>query len=209
VVIHGDQAILHEYVQFPEEGGSFLFTSSLVAGGSCLILLMFIAIELLPVIRKHRKVMLSLGALLPAGIMACTILLLIDNFTYTMFEYGIVSTDGYVRGLYALGFLIILFLCSRYVYKKLNIVDQNIDQQRSQRIINIFMIGVILTSFIIPVLKNDFGIQFKSNASNQIENKPHIIMITADGVNATIMSVYGYSVIPPAYESARRNIPGG
>lgn len=177
---------------FPKKVEVFLFAGSLVAGGSCLILLMLLAIELLPVIRKHRKVMLSLGALLAAGILACTILLLIDNFTYTMFDYGIVSTDGYVRGLYALGFLIILFLCSRYVYKKLNIGDQNIDQKRSHRIINILMVGLILLSFIIPVLKNDFGNQSKSNAFNQIENKPHIIMITADGVNANSMSVYGY-----------------
>ncbi|MBN1537558.1 MAG: sulfatase-like hydrolase/transferase [Anaerolineales bacterium] len=179
-------------IGFPKKVEVFLFTGSLVAGGSCLILLVLLVIGLLPVINKHQKLMRGFGALLPAGILTCTILLLVDNFSYTMFDYGIVSTDGIIRGLYALGFMIIFFLCSRHFYKKFYISDKNIDQERSPRIINIFMAGVILLSLIIPVLKNDFGNQSKSNAFNQIENKPHIIMITADGVNATSMSVYGY-----------------
>ncbi len=44
-------------------------------------------------------------ALVPALFYAITTLLLVDNFTYTIFKWGIVSTEGFIRGMYGLAFV--------------------------------------------------------------------------------------------------------
>lgn len=179
-------------ISFTKKVEVFLFTGSLVAGGSCLILLVLLVIGLLPFINKHQKVMLMLGGMLPVGIMACALLLLVDNFTYTLFNYGIVSTEGYFRGLYALGFLIVFAFCLRYLSKKANVEVGNFESHSANKHICLILWGVILLSFFIPVILNDFGYRVVDNSISQIKDKPNIIYITADGVNAINMSVYGY-----------------
>jgi len=179
-------------ISFTKKVEVFLFTGSLVAGGSCLIILMLAAIRFLPLINKQRKVMFELGALLPTGILTCTILLLVDNFTYTLFNYGIVSTEGYFRGLYALGFLIVFAFCFRYLLKKINTEAGNLERHSANNHIYVLLSGVIFLSFFIPVILNDFGYRTVDQTVSQIKDKPNIIYITADGVNAINMSVYGY-----------------
>jgi len=56
-----------------------------------------------------------LGILLPAGILSGLTLLLVDNFTYTLFRFGVSTSVGWSRALYLLGFAIILLLWTREV----------------------------------------------------------------------------------------------
>ncbi|MBN1537559.1 MAG: sulfatase-like hydrolase/transferase [Anaerolineales bacterium] len=179
-------------LSFTKKVEVLLFSSSLLAIGCCLILLIFAGISSFPILRTHHKAMVRIGALLPAGILASAILLLVDNFSYTMFNYGIVSTEGYIRGLYALAFTLVFGLCTKYVWTKLDFENHITTHRKSQKWLNRSLSGVILLSFIIPVAINDFGYREKNTTTSQILKKPHIFIINADGVSSTNVSVYGY-----------------
>ncbi|HEX9018650.1 MAG TPA: hypothetical protein VF806_05665, partial [Anaerolineaceae bacterium] len=57
---------------------------------------------------RGERFFLSLGSLIPALFLAFTVLMMLDNFTYTVFKLGVVSTHGYQRGLYGIFFLLLL-----------------------------------------------------------------------------------------------------
>lgn len=177
---------------FPKKVEVFLLTASLLAAGCCLLLLVLMGLGFLPILHRRQKVMMVMGALIPAGILASISLLMVDNFSYTIFHYGIVLAEGYVRMWYGLGFLIVFAFCFRFVLKILDSGRLKVESQISRKLGYVILIGIVFLSFIIPVTINDFGYRENGFATNQTEKKPHIFYITADGVNATHVSVYGY-----------------
>src|SRR5439155_27205069 len=117
-------------------------------------------------------------------------LILLDNFTYTVFKFGIVTSQGIWRGLYAVGFLVafVLFLRKPSIYL----------QRRPDR-------GAVLTSYLVLFLFSISTVAFVSRIPHfhfttsrngpldeTSSEMPNIILLGWDGVNATHMSVYGY-----------------
>ena len=58
-----------------------------------------------------------LGHLVPALMLSVTALVMFDNFTYTVFNFGIVSTQGAWRALYVLGFVLFAWWMLRFVQR--------------------------------------------------------------------------------------------
>ena len=77
------------------------------------ILLVFVILLPCLVIRNQsvRRVITAIALLFPTLLFTSTVLLLVDNFTYTIFRFGIVSTTGAWRGIYAN--LIVLLVVDR------------------------------------------------------------------------------------------------
>ncbi len=130
---------------------------------------------------------------IPAVAAAFLLLLLIDNFTYTVFRFGIVTADGFFRLLYAVLFIGLIFISQNEI-RNAAVQVEKILQKRSQR----FKLILTATFFIffivmalIPLAANLNGAALPG-FEPQAAQKPNIFLITADGVNAENMSVYGY-----------------
>ena len=78
-----------------------LFSGALAAGLSLLGLGALVLVGRLVGLRRLPRLYFWLASLLPAGLLAALLLLLVDNFTYTLFSFGIATTSGAWRGLYA------------------------------------------------------------------------------------------------------------
>jgi hypothetical protein len=98
----------------------FLTIGAILVSLCFLSLLPLIILSLLPPSRKYTGILIKLSGLLPAVIFAALILIMVDNFTYTIFKWGIVSTKGWTRALYGLGFVAMVWLCYRSVLKALH-----------------------------------------------------------------------------------------
>jgi hypothetical protein len=83
------------------------------AGTVTLISIAFLVCLSLPALAisrpNWRPRLLTIGTIVPALLLSITALIVLDNFTYTVFKFGIVSTDGFPRLLYALGFIVFLW----------------------------------------------------------------------------------------------------
>jgi hypothetical protein len=169
----------------------FLFALSLP------IYLVLMAFSLLPFLSRFWKLFLWASAAVPAFFIASTALLLVDNFTYTVFKFGIVSTHDIQRGLY--GFLFaVLFLGAWYwMFRILS------RQTRKKRLNQSFKIQLI-TSSIVLLASIILGVGLyieASHAANDLNittkgaevKRPNILWIGTDGLNAEHMSLYGYS----------------
>jgi glucan phosphoethanolaminetransferase (alkaline phosphatase superfamily) len=191
-----------------------LATVVILAGLCFLCLLPLVLLSLLTPLRRYKKPIMLAGIWLPAVIAAVLALMMLDNFTYTIFRFGIVSTVGWSRALYCLGFIFVVVLCFRRMRRSLD--------AQSQRIGNTVIKPLTLFSLVMPVFLFSFFSMVNLNKTSGLAisaaggsgpetqsaqprvaqaavaqaavagSRPHIFLITSDGVDASHMSVYGY-----------------
>ena len=129
----------------------------------------------------------SLGTIPSAVIAASLGLILIDNFTYTVFGLGIVSTSGIFRSIYAVLFLALFTASFRTIYKYIR--SSNMPSLQSVYFVLIFLTLSTIT-FITQIPNSQ--ILNRLDIRQKPSELPNIILLGLDGVNAENMSVYGY-----------------
>jgi Sulfatase len=130
-----------------------------------------------------------LVAVVPALLLTFLALILFDNFTYIVFKFGIVTSQGVWRGMYAAGFVGVFILFVKKIWAYL--------QHHTSR-------GAVFTGYVVLFLFSLSSVVFVSRlprfhltASEEAleatsSTRPNIILLGLDGVNATHMSLYGY-----------------
>ena len=145
--------------------------------------------------QRARSLFVNMGSVVPAAFLASTILLMIDNFTYTVFRFGILDSFNIRRALYALVFLVIFYFCFKLFSLLLSLKIKRIPLKVG--VILVVFLGVVVTA---PTLIGTRAQQIQL-LNDQIaslsdltssEKLPNIILIGSDGLSASHMSVYGY-----------------
>ncbi|MGV8049465.1 MAG: sulfatase-like hydrolase/transferase [Anaerolineaceae bacterium] len=181
-------------VPFSGKLGVLFGTSSLLSTVFlCLLLIGVILIKILPG-SAGRYLKLAL-VLIPAVILASSALLLIDNFTYTLFSFGIVTSQGYQRILYGLLYLVMIIVFWVELLKFILAKDRSITKYFTRHKVTgvVLICGIVLTSMFL--LSNGLGKLPESELSASGENDsrlPNILLVTVDSLNAEHMSLYGY-----------------
>jgi hypothetical protein len=173
--------------------GILLSNGLLFAGVSLLLLVLLYLVSLAPWWSRHWKVFLGLGALIPAAFLAFTGLMLIDNFTYTVFQFGIVSTEGFLRGVYGLVFIALLVWFFRSVHQ--SVVGYSRKKRTSSSLRAQYYAGAGLLLLSVPFTIALFVSNNPSNptlTNEAADIHPNILLVGSDGLNAEHMSLYGY-----------------
>ncbi len=126
-----------------------------------------------------------LVVILPAGVLSALALLLIDNFTYTLFNVGIVTTAGIWRGVYAALFLSVFLLTCRWLVNNVTQTFDAIYNWISYTLLSFSIILVILDSMTVRTIG-------KSAQISELETLPNILLLGGDGINAASTSIYEY-----------------
>ncbi|KPL83401.1 hypothetical protein SE15_06900 [Thermanaerothrix daxensis] len=133
-----------------------------------------------------------IATLLPAGILSGTTLLLVDNFTYTLFHWGIATSSGWTRAMYMLAFLGMLYGWTRKVNAWL-ISEEKRRHNHYFRFAPIALTGLVILLLALTYVPPHAVRPLNANPDAPTTKKlPHILLITADGLNANHLSVYGY-----------------
>lgn len=122
--------------------------------------------------------------LISSIVFSLMVFLMIDNFTYTIFSFGVVTVVSFFRLVYGLLFIIIFINFYKNIKKAINKIYL-------YSIYLIYVIAIFLYFFISIFLKKSSFYNYQIN-SNVDTNYPNIIFLTADGLNAKNMSLYGY-----------------
>jgi hypothetical protein len=176
--------------------GLFLFFG-LILFLLCLpVLLLTLTVSFIPRLSKFWKVILKIASALPAVFIAFTTLMLIDNFTYTVFRFGVVSSKDYQRGLYAV-FFILLFLgawwwMSSIMGKQSHKKRWNTPIKVQLTVCAVLLLGSMLLGVNLYLAARQSSSALEIRAAGTIK-RPNILLIGTDGLNAENMSLYGYS----------------
>ncbi|MDR3573412.1 MAG: sulfatase-like hydrolase/transferase [Anaerolineaceae bacterium] len=180
-----------DLMPFGQKLGVFLLSGLVAALAGLPLLIVLFAVSLLPFLKRQWKLFLWLGGLLPASFLAVTILLLVDNFTYTLFKFGILNSQGIWRGVYGFLFALVWLACLRWAIRTIN-------QQSPQKGLTGSLKSQVYVGAALLVLSIVIGISSpKTSESSSVlpageaANKhPNILLIGSDGVDADHMSLY-------------------
>ena len=180
---------------FATKLGILLLSGLALAGVSFLLLLLWFAASLAPWWSKHWRVFVGIGSIVPGIILASAALLMIDNFTYTVFKFGIVSTAGVLRGIYGLLFLILLAGFTLWVFR--NIFNQTSEKRAETpaRLQTLTCTAILLISVPLGGRLYLTGKPAKAaipNTDAAPARQPNILLIGSDGLNDEFLSLYGY-----------------
>lgn len=173
-----------DILSFGEKLRVFLLSGLAVAALSVLVLPVLILLDALtaPLFPKIHKYLYPLPC---AFIITCLCLILVDNFTYTIFQVGIASSSLPARILYGLGFAVVFLHFLRKMAQ-----EGSRFLQRAKTVMALLLLCVSLALA---------GFTFKpqSQALNNPEQevaatRPNILFMGTDGLTADHMSVYGY-----------------
>lgn len=180
---------------FLEKVKLFLGFGSLVAIVALLTIVPVLLLSTLTGLKEKKRDLNRFTALLPALILACLALLRIDDFTYTVFSFGIYNTTGLMRAAYGLFFLFTILLFWGEVIKLAQKVSEQLNKfsgNRQKAIMAALMILLIIPSALV-FADAGFARNFYQNAATPDKiQRPNIILITADGLDASHLSLYGY-----------------
>jgi len=140
---------------------------------------------------------------IPAAFLAsCLALILLDNFTYTVFRFGVVSSQNLVRGLYGLLFVGMFVTMLR----KFSAAAPNFFSR-------LLAWGLLSVSILLAAdsYQNQNVQRVQERQAGGLEVQPNILLISSDGLNAENMSVYGYErdTTPFLRELAKTSLVGG
>ena len=136
----------------------------------------------------------GLVSLLPAFILACLALILIDNFTYTLFSFGISTAQGAVRVGYGVLFVLLLGW-SEWQVLGLALAVHTWLAKTNQRRWAWFVIGIWLVFGLVLVLLLGGGEDqtvMAGSLGTRLTRQPNILWITGDGLSDEWLSLYGY-----------------
>lgn len=178
-----------DVLSFGEKLGVMLNTGLAV----CLVALLIVFITFLLdclfsiLITPYHRLVYSV----PAGLLwACLGLILVDNFTYTVFGFGVVTSNTLGRIIYAVGFLG-LFVYAIYELNKKHTKQFNRKREQKRLFGNLILIAIMLVSSVLSYNPLQ-GVLEETDSEISTSNLPNIILISNDGLNAESMSVYGY-----------------
>jgi hypothetical protein len=126
----------------------------------------------------------------PAALLTGAELLLIDNFTYTLLGFGVVTTAGFARFAYALWITALFIFNIRMLGRRLRQESWLLGRERS---LLVFTSGLLVLSSIAV------GLEFRPRAMSALahgrsaeEPDPaNVLIFSMDGVNAAHLSAYG------------------
>jgi arylsulfatase A-like enzyme len=166
------------------------------------LLVIFRILGLIPGPTQKWQVFQFIGAALPAFFYATTCLLMVDNFTNTLFKFGTVTSKGVFRGGYAILLIILFAVWYRQVIRIIRTspisapgeIEQStkprtFSWQRFQVWLGISLLALSLGFGLVRISEK---IRPAVEAAGRIKRQPNIILLGGEGVVAKHMSLYGY-----------------
>lgn len=169
----------------------FLFSGLVIAMAFGAVIAVLFLLYLLVPAAKFRSILLFAARLVLAFLLACLSLLLIDNFTYTLFKTGIITSRGLIRLAYGVLFLALIAVIAYKIYPHFNKITKSGYRKRKWQIYTAYILLLLsLVSVLTSNLDNEPVVVEESSVA--LTNRPNILLIGSDGLGAQYMSVYGY-----------------
>src|SRR5260221_3458150 len=130
--------------------------------------------------------LLYLSYLAPAFALSLNALILFDNFTYTVFQFRIITTTGIWKGLYTIGFIIFFWQMIR------SILHQIQKRRKLAFLPALGLMTIAITMILSVVFTRGSELSLKRNYVKSSADRPNILILAGDGLNAQYLSLYGY-----------------
>jgi hypothetical protein len=138
--------------------------------------------------RTVRAACLTVAQMVTSVVLAAAIFLMVDNFTYTLFHFGVRSTAGLTRLVYAavLGILLV------FSFGLLDRIRKAFVEKRAYRFTIAVAAALVVISALTALAAHGSVALTGLGGGGSLKERPNILLLSSDGLNADHMSVYGY-----------------
>lgn len=181
-------------IPFTEKLLTLVTSAGLLTLVCFLLLSPFILLGALIKKKTVTEIFSALVSLIPAFLLTSLALMLLDNFTYTVFHFGIVSTKGAGRAIYTTLYVVLgIYFYTRLIeFTALLTAFFSRWQPTRRRGLLVIMILLASSCALLPANTNPTKTdQDEQNTAASRGTLPDILLITVDGVNAEYTSIYG------------------
>jgi len=179
----GNDAFLDKLIVLP-------FSITVLFLISCLFILVMYLLSLI-LKKADQRIFKSISLTFSVFLDASLVLLMVDNFTYTLLNVGIVVSN--FRAIYLVFYLFLITYFHLALNKKAYEISTSIKKQPGKKLRVPILIGISIIVFLLTIRLNHYiGELNQITPQTQKQDSPDIILITADGVDAMHMSAYGY-----------------
>lgn len=179
----------------PAKANVFLLSGLVISILCLLLMVIFLVFEIFGVLFRISRFTQYLGVLIPTIILSTITLLLIDNFTYTLFKFGISTSAGIGRIAYTILFLAILVYMYWVLLGFFGMRGEATSRPHSSNRLSYFAMGLLVISIGLaiagfhPTGQSTADVTLQGQASARL---PNILLLGSDGLSAQNISVYGY-----------------
>jgi hypothetical protein len=184
-----------ELFSLGEKISLFLLTGFFIALPALLFSLLLWGLDAWLPLFKRNGAPLLVASLIPAVLFTCLALLLVDNFTYTLFRFGVVTSDRLGRLIYTIFFLIAFAKIHQRLLQSLGLRGTAAQPPRLSRRLAFALGGLLAISLALFLLRFDFASAASAQAqatSPESHSQPNIILLGSDGLSSAHLSAYGY-----------------
>jgi arylsulfatase A-like enzyme len=153
------------------------------------------ALALLPVLAilartgpRAERVCLLLARVLPVLVLAATLLLLIDNFTRTLFGWGSASLEGSGKAVPLLVFALLVSFAWRWMGGWANGIAKSRIFQAAALTVFVVSAGAAL----VQAAGTRTSVSPPESAAQTLASRPNILLLGSDGLNVNRTSLFGY-----------------
>lgn len=141
--------------------------------------------------RIVRRISSGAGSLIVAVVLAALFLLLVDNFTYTVLHFGIRTVAD--AGRYAYLFLLLVLVVFSYqIFSDFTAKCSRSAAYRATAAAAAALVAASVALAVVAHISSHSGEVSLDIDVVRLKDRPNIILISGDGLNAESMSIYGY-----------------
>lgn len=129
-------------------------------------------------------------AIIPSIILASLALIVLDNFTYVLFQFGIITSGSLGRLVYVVVFFTLIVLIARSTIRRF---EDHEKSSRLTRAATIALVAVFALAVVTLAIRRDSRYAVTEAEVSGAGPRPNILLLASDGVSADHMSVYGYA----------------
>ncbi|MEW5941070.1 MAG: sulfatase-like hydrolase/transferase [Chloroflexota bacterium] len=163
----------------------------LVTGGvialTTLLLLFLLLIPALLAKNETQRRLAYLACLAPAFVTSVNALILFDNFTYTVFKFGVATSEGNGRIPYLVGFILFLAWTTWRTHVRIY------KRRKPASLPALGLLAVSIVAIFTVALSDVSNVSASGVDSTSTQKYPNIIILGGDGLSDAFLSVYGYS----------------
>jgi glucan phosphoethanolaminetransferase (alkaline phosphatase superfamily) len=183
------------YLSLPDKAEVFLLSGLALSIMTMAVLAAYIGLDFIAVVARLPGFTRHLGEFIPTVILSGLALLLIDNFTYTVFRFGISTSAGKWRAVYLLLLIFLFFYIYIQMLKYFRRKGMEFRKKKSSNRLFYLALGFLVISTGLALTRLDIGkltASITASVSHPGARHPNIILLGSDGVSASNLSVYGY-----------------
>jgi glucan phosphoethanolaminetransferase (alkaline phosphatase superfamily) len=195
-IFHVTKVSFMDSMNLGQKVATFLLSGLVLAAAGMAINIILLLVGF--ILRGLRLAWLAacINTAVPAALLTSLVVLMVDSFTYTIFRFGILTSDGILRITYGVLVILLFIGLYRWLLRIQGISSPARLKPSTFKWLRLAVLGLLAISSVLAATQFNRSAEAADPGESQnasAQDLPDIILIGGDALSANHMSLYGYA----------------